>query len=534
MTANTTEIATTAHAELVYLNPAEAEIEPNTRDTVDPVKLAELTESIREHGVLQAIKAVRYADGTIRVRDGQCRTLASRDAGVTRLPALVTPDTATSDKERGIQRITQQIVANDHRNDLTDGQRAAGIAQMLDLGASVSKVSKAIQLPREQVRALATVGASETVRERLDQGQLSLERAQIVAEFDIAGDEDAVAELLSPQCWNFRATAERLRRDRDERAARAEAAAPYAERGYAILTESPSILKHITLDDLRATTGEPVTAEHTTTTPALWGVWVDLDEGYFDKETGEEVDGETVDWSTEDDDEAQPEEGFRHANTVEARPVWVPEYVFLDPATLEGSGFELTETSAAIHAAKTDGTTTDADAADPDAQAIEAARRDREQQEAQKQDRRRVRELNKASETATTVRRDFLRTTLLARKTPPKNAAAWITTTLATDPQLLGEYHAGDHLGDLLGLTGFTPGKAIAELADKSSEARAHVLTLALVVAAMEGRMVKDCWRHRPRGSAAYLDMLAANGHELTDVEKAIAGQLDPTAIDID
>ena len=81
---------------------------------------------------------------------------------------------------------------------------------------------------------------------------------------------------------------------------------------------------------------------------------------------------------------------------------------------------------------------------------------------------------------------------MLARKTPPKNAAAWVTATLATDPQLLGKYHAGDHLGDLLGLTGFTPGKAVAELADKSSEARAHVLTLALVIAAMEGRMVKD------------------------------------------
>ncbi|MEU2004487.1 ParB/RepB/Spo0J family partition protein [Rhodococcus sp. NPDC019627] len=534
MTANTTDTATTAHAELVYLNPVEAEIEPNTRDSVDPVKLAELTESIREHGVLQAIKAVRYADGTIRVRDGQCRTLAARDAGLTRLPALVTPDTATSDTERGIERITQQIVANDHRNDLTAGQRAAGVAQMLDLGASVTKVSKAIQLPREQVKALAAVGASVTVRERLDQGQLTLERAQVIADFDIAGDDDAVAELLSPQCWNFRATAERLRRDRAERAARADAAAPYAERGYVILTEEPSIVEHITLDDLRTTTGEPVTAEHTTTTPALWGVWVDLDEAYFDRETGEEVDGESVDWSTEDDDEAQPEDGFRHANTVETRPVWVPEYVFLDPATLEGSGFELTETSAALHTTQVDGTHAATDAPDPQTQAIEAARRDREQQEAQKHERRRVRELNKAAEAATTVRRDFLRTTLLARKTPPKNAAAWVTATLATDPQLLGEYHAGDHLGELLGLTGFTPGKNIAELADKSSEARAHVLTLALVVAAMEGRMVKDGWRHRPRGAATYLDMLAANGHELTDVEKAIAGQLDPTAIDID
>ena len=74
MTANTTEIANAAHAELIYLNPAEAEIEPNARTTVDPVELAELTESLREHGVLLAIKAIRYADGTIRVRDGQRRT----------------------------------------------------------------------------------------------------------------------------------------------------------------------------------------------------------------------------------------------------------------------------------------------------------------------------------------------------------------------------------------------------------------------------------------------------------------------------
>ncbi|MFV9455000.1 ParB/RepB/Spo0J family partition protein [Rhodococcus sp. NM-2] len=479
MTATVTNLRTTTNAaeELVHLHPDEIVLEPNARTTVDPDELAELTESLREHGVLLAIKAIRYADGTIRVRDGQRRTLAARDAGLASIPAHVTPDTAHSDKERGIQRIGQQIAANDHRTDLTAGQRAAGIAEMLDLGASITKVAKAVQLPRDQVEALAAVGVSRTACERLDSQQLSLEHAEVVAEFDAAGDDEAVAELLSRHCWNYRYTAERLRRDRAQRAARAEAALPFAEWGYTILDAQPKPTDHITLANLRTSDGEPVTAEHTTEHPELWGVWLE--------------ENETHDRNHGDDD------------TAETSPEWAPEYVLLDPSTLDQNGFELAPEDAAA-------------------------------QDAERQERRRVRELNKLAEAATTVRRDFLRTTLLARKTPPKNAAAWVAATLATDMQLLGEYRTDEQVRDLLGITGYDTGKEVADMTDKASEARAHVLTSALVVAAMEGRMVKDGWRHRPRGAAAYLEMLAANGHELTDVEQAIAGRLDPNTIEFD
>ena len=478
MTPTVTNLRTTTNAaeELVHLHPDEIVLEPNARTTVDPDELAELTESLREHGVLLAIKAIRYADGTIRVRDGQRRTLAARDAGLASIPAHVTPDTATSDKERGIQRIEQQIAANDHRTDLTAGQRAAGIAEMLDLGATVTKVAKAVQLPRDQVEALAAVGVSRTACERLDSQQLSLEHAEVVAEFDAAGDDEAVAELLSRHCWNYRYTAERLRRDRAQRAARADAALPFAEWGYAILDAQPKPTDYITLSNLRTSDGEPVTAEHTTECPELWGVWLE-----------------------ENETSGNPGDG----GTVEAPQEWIPEYVLLFPSTLEQTGFAL-------------------------------APEDTAAQDAERQERRRVRELNKLAEAATAVRRDFLRTTLLARKTPPKNAAAWVATTLATDMQLLGEYRTEEQVRDLLGTTGYDTGKEVADMADKASEARAHVLTFALVVAAMEGRMLKDGWRQRPRGAAAYLEMLAANGHELTEIEQAIAGQLDPNTIEFD
>ncbi|MFF2115047.1 ParB/RepB/Spo0J family partition protein [Rhodococcus koreensis] len=523
MTANTTEIATAAHAELIYLNPAEAEIEPNTRDTVDPVKLAELTESIREHGVLQAIKAVRYADGTIRVRDGQCRTLAARDAGLTSLPALVTPDTATSDTERGIERITQQIVANDHRNDLTDGQRAAGIAQMLDLGASVTKIAKAVHLPRAQVKAAAAVGTSATARTALDSGQLDLEQAEIVARFETEGDAEAVDKLMTAGRYQFRYIAQRLLDDRAEKAERAAAAQPYLDRGYTILAEEPRYGTDVLLADLVADDGGEVTAAHTEADPARWAVWLSKDERYFDTESGEEVDGEEVDWSTENHPDATPYEGHRHANTVQTRQVWTPEYVCLD---LDGAAVALSPVLAAARTA-TEGEGTEDDAA-------AALRMEAESRERQRAERRQVRELNKQAAAATTVRRDFLRTTLLARKTAPKGTATFIAATLAADSGLLSEYNASTLVPELLGFTDFNIGGGVLTLLDTATDNRAQVITLALVAAALEARMVNDAWRSRPRSADRYLTFLTEHGHTLTPVEEVIAGQRTPDDVEID
>lgn len=50
-------------------------------------------------------------------------------------------------------------------------------------------------------------------------------------------------------------------------------------------------------------------------------------------------------------------------------------------------------------------------------------------------------------------------------------------------------------------------GQAVRDRAIETSEVRAQVPTFAMVAA---GRLVKDPWRNRPRGSAAYLEMLAS------------------------
>ena len=72
---------------LEHLDPQTLELETNVRD--DAALDADFVASIKEHGVLNPIAAVRGHDGVVRVRAGQRRTLAAREAGLTSVPVYV-------------------------------------------------------------------------------------------------------------------------------------------------------------------------------------------------------------------------------------------------------------------------------------------------------------------------------------------------------------------------------------------------------------------------------------------------------------
>lgn len=517
MTATHTEPA--AALEVAQLHPDALDIGENVRDSVDLAQTPDFVESIRENGVLEAISAVRTADGTIVVRDGQRRTLAARETGLTAIPVVIYPDTEGSDKARAVDRIGKQITANRHRAGLTAAQHTRGVAQMLEFGASITKVSKTLAMDKKDVKAQAAVGKAEAARAALDAGQLDLAHAAVVAEFEEAGDTDAVEKLLTTRSYDFDHVAERLRGLREEREAYALAAAPFEEKGFTILPHD-----HISFgeevpspSDLVTTDGDEVTPDMIDAAPQFWAVFLGLNDAFFDKATGERVDYDDVDWDTEDDDSAVPDEGLRHANTVDYRPEYLPEYWCIDQEGAELEPHPIIDV--------------------PDGSGnghVEAVRAVREQETKDKQERRRVRELNKQAEAATTVRREFLRTTLLARKTPPKTAATYVATTLARDPGLISEYKAAESLGELLGFKSYYPARELADQVAKVSEARAQVLLLALVIAAQESRMVKDAWRSKPKNADRYLRFLMEQGYTLAAVEEIITGQLtfDEVAID--
>jgi hypothetical protein len=119
-------------------------------------------------------------------------------------------------------------------------------------------------------------------------------------------------------------------------------------------------------------------------------------------------------------------------------------------------------------------------------------------------------------------------------KTAPKGAAIFIADCLARDSYLLTNNHGLDTTAELLGLgDGQAVAKLVADLG-ANGDGRARVITLALVVGALESRTPKDAWRNATPswshhvGPADYLGWLRDHAdYPLSAVEEIITGTKD-------
>jgi ParB family chromosome partitioning protein len=142
-----------------------------------------------------------------------------------------------------------------------------------------------------------------------------------------------------------------------------------------------------------------------------------------------------------------------------------------------------------------------------------------------KAERREVITRNREWKSATVVRREFL-TALLARKTPPKATAIYVATELAYGTAALRRAmeHAHDLAATLLGTDESHTRQAIAALSHNGSDARAQVITLGMVLGAIEQSLDTHTWRNPTDTVKRYFEFLAANGYALTEVEQIAAG----------
>ena len=361
-----------------------------------------------------------------------------------------------------------------------------------------------------------------------DAGRLTLSFVHII-EFDAA----AVRQLLDAAGGPlFEHTVARLRSARASAQAYAEAVARYREQGYTVLEDNPrgrwGDTSLVPLGHLLTREGAEAT-QAAITNPAHWAVLLDEDTGWADRDSGELVDEEGIDWSTEGNPDATPAEGMRHADSVVETTVFEPEWYCTDYAA---AGLELTGIYRR-NAERSDATDTDASSADAEAARLQ---REAEQAEAAKRERRKVLALNKLGAAAATVRREFL-TRLLARRTPPKGAAVFVADCLARDKGLLNEYHADEIAAELLGVSDTNALRTQAKGLGAGGDARAQVITLALVLGACENRLPKDAWRNPGGGwlyfvkGSEYLQFLAAQGYTLSPVEEIVTAARDADAV---
>jgi ParB family transcriptional regulator, chromosome partitioning protein len=517
---------TDAIGTLEHLDPTTLVVDTNVRDDADLD--ADFIASISEHGVLQPIAAVRAADGQTLVRAGQRRTLAARAAGLATVPVYVRPLAPGDDL---VERVTEQIVENDQRRELTESQRARGIQQLLDAGVSVTKVAKKLSVKKDTVKAAETVGKSDAARTALDTGQLSLAEAAALTEFEsLPGALDRLTHAAGT--GRFDHVVAQLREEQISWQAQIKAESQWRDKGFAILDEQPRWdAACVELRYLR-TADDATVDESVVTDPAQWAVYVQEEEAWVDAETGEMVDESTIDWDTENNPDADAGKGMRHFNTVTDGVVFVPTFHCLDYAA---AGFTLDawfsrNAGLSTPADGQDGNAVDLDGQD-DAEARAAARAQAEA-DAQRRERRKVIALNRLGDAAMEVRRDFV-SKLLLRKTAPKGAAIFVADCLTREPALISDYHGAHTTGELLGTTGGATVHSLVTDLPPTGDARAQVLTLGVVLGALEARTPKDSWRFGGGSgygnsvrATDYLSFLAANGYQLADVERVIIGEL--------
>ena len=424
---------------LEHLDPTLLDIADNVRD--DAALSKAFIASIAENGVLVPITGVRDPENPalVRVRNGQRRTLAAREVGLPSVPVYVLPSIAADASQETIDRIVHQIVTNDQKQDLTDAQRARGIQQMIDAGMSVTKVAKRLSVAKDAVKAAHTAASSSAAMDALASGQLSLVEAAAITEFeDMPGALDRL--LSSAGTRRFEHTVAQLRQERASAEAEAQAAQVYTDQGFTVLEQRTESWDQACIPLRHLVTAEGDEADdNAVTNPAHWAVLLYEDTALCDVETGEVVDEEAVDWDTEDQPDAEPAEGLRHAKTVTETTVFAPEYYCLD---YRAAGLA-PQSWFARQAGMVD--TDTGEAVDLDDDAREAARQQAatERAEAEKRERRKVLALNKLGDAALSVRREFVKK-LLARKTPPKGAAMFIADCLARDSFLLTNHNALD------------------------------------------------------------------------------------------
>lgn len=243
-------------AEVRHIDPHALVVEDNIRSQVNIDR--KFVASIRTHGVIVPILAHPDTDGNVVVRDGQRRTLAAREAGTPLVPVYVVD---AADEKR--IRIIQQYITNEHRDQLTDADRAEAWRQLALDGMSVTAIAKQTGAKRDHIKTGLAVAGHDIAKQAVTEHELTLDQALVLIDFE--DDPDALAALRDTAKRNpdgFDHHAQRLLDDKATKEEIATLTADYEAQGYTVVAwPSWDDTDTLFLRDLTDAGGERLTEE---------------------------------------------------------------------------------------------------------------------------------------------------------------------------------------------------------------------------------------------------------------------------------
>ncbi len=195
------------------------------RKQFDPDALADLADSIRQHGIIQPLTVRKLQSGYYQIIAGERRWRAARMAGLTQVPAVV----IEADDRKAMELA---MIENLQREDLNPMEEAEGYRTLIDqYGLTQEEASQRVGKSRSAVaNALRLLNLCDEVRTLVEEGKLSGGHARALVPLDDTLQKKA-ADLIVKDDLSVRQTellVKKLTADKSVKAAKDTTAVDYA------------------------------------------------------------------------------------------------------------------------------------------------------------------------------------------------------------------------------------------------------------------------------------------------------------------
>ncbi|MGN6757778.1 MAG: ParB/RepB/Spo0J family partition protein [Thermomicrobiales bacterium] len=179
------------------------------RQHIDDERLAELTESIRIHGILQPLLVTRVAGDEVayRIIAGERRWRAARAAGLTRVPVVVKETTPG-------EQLELALVENVQRADLSPLEEAAAYRQLAgEFGLTQEQIAGRVGRSRVAIaNTLRLLNAPPELKDALTAGRITEGHVRALLGLKSAAEQVEALALVERQGLTVRQTEELIRR----------------------------------------------------------------------------------------------------------------------------------------------------------------------------------------------------------------------------------------------------------------------------------------------------------------------------------
>lgn len=162
------------------------------RTFFDEAKLIELSESIKENGIIQPLVVIKLANGKYELIAGERRLRASKLAGLETVPVIIKEDTDT--KERSFLSLIENI----QRSDLNCIEVAKGYKRIIDeFKLTHDELAKKIAVNRSSIsNSIRILTLPDSIVENIEIGRISFGHAKLLVSIKDADILEQLAEKI--------------------------------------------------------------------------------------------------------------------------------------------------------------------------------------------------------------------------------------------------------------------------------------------------------------------------------------------------